>query len=223
MQRAEMPTGPRDRVRILALVANAVVRRLVLRFSRRHPVQVFDVRDFTLGDLPPDGAVSKVTAALELLAKHDPVRFGRIKRDVRCILITGTAGNVAEYHHGVQACCLDVEYLARDDVTPALVAGTIAHEATHARIRSAGFRYPPALRARIEKLCFEAEVAVGRRLPDGEAVIVQAERQLARDPSVWTDEARRARAAGALQRLGMPRWFLRMFGADKPAAYPPAI
>jgi len=205
-------------VRWIARAVNTVLKRLLVLLSRRRQVASFDVREFSLSDSPPLGAVEKVAAALQLLATHSPVRFARIRRNVRRIIIANTAGNLAEYHHSIRACFLDPAYLAADDVTPALVAGTIAHEATHARLRTAGFGYPLSLRARIEKLCFEAENDVGRRMPGGEEVTVRAQRQLARDPSAWTDDARRARAKDALRKLGLPSWFLRIFGAHKPAA-----
>jgi hypothetical protein len=201
---------------IVSLLDRAV-GRLSLTLSHVREVRGFDVRAFDETRLAKP-LLDKVDAALLLLTSYDPVRLARIRRDLGCLFIRPAAGNLAEYHRSLRECVLDPEYLAAADTTPALIAGTIVHEATHARLDSLGFGYAPALRARIERLCFEAEIAFARRLPDGSAVIAMAQRQLAQDPWVWTDEAQRARGIRALAKLGVPRWLLRLLRARKPAA-----
>ena len=66
------------------------------------------------------------------------------------------------------------------------------------------------MRARIENVCFRAEIAFASRLPDGTAIIEQARRQLERDPVVWTREAARDRATTKLRELGVPEWLIKL-------------
>jgi hypothetical protein len=82
------------------------------------------------------------------------------------------------------------------------------HEGTHAWLDRLGFGYEPARRARIEAICFRAEIAFARRLADPEDVIDRAQRQLTHDPSYWTDGAFRRRTLGDLTTLGLPRWLV---------------
>src|SRR5882672_12744248 len=86
--------------------------------------------------------------------------------------------------------------------TPAHVAATIIHEATHARLMTAGVGYEPERRAKVERICFKAEIAFASRLPDGQPIIDEAQAQIKRDPEVWTDQAARARRVSKLRELG---------------------
>jgi hypothetical protein len=88
----------------------------------------------------------------------------------------------------------------------------IVHEATHARIEGCGVHYEEKQRPRIEAVCFRRELAFAKKLPNGEQVQEQAERNLVehakQDP--WTDAAfanRFDRAhIEALRKLGVPDW-----------------
>jgi hypothetical protein len=105
---------------------------------------------------------------------------------------------------------LDRSHLLKPEVSGAEVASIIVHEATHARLALAGFGYEPATRERIEGVCFRSEIAFASRLPDGQALIDAARAQLAGDPAVWTDGARRERTVDKLRQLGLPEWLVRI-------------
>ena len=183
--------------------------RLWFAMSARRRCLDIEVRLFLPGaeDQP---LFDKVCEALGIIAQYSPTRLQRIRQDRRGLWITETAGNVAEYHHNVGLCLLDRSQLAKADVSPAHVAATIVHEATHARLTLAGFGYEPEMRARIENVCFRGEIAFASRLPDGTAIIEQARRQLERDPVVWTREAARDRATTKLRELGVPEWLIKL-------------
>lgn len=137
------------------------------------------------------------------------MRLARLKRDLRGMWITEIE-SIGQYHHHVRLCVLDYNHLKKHEVSPAYVAATIIHEATHARLMLAGFGYEAERRARVEEICFRAEIAFASRLPDGHAIIEEARAQLQRDPQVWTNEAARARRTSKLRELGFPEWLIRL-------------
>jgi hypothetical protein len=102
-----------------------------------------------------------------------------MRRDIRGIWITETAGNLAEYDHDLRLCVLDRDHVSQTNVAAADLACCIVHEATHARLRSYGIGYKPESRARVERVCYRAEIAFAGRLPAGGARVDGAERALA--------------------------------------------
>lgn len=198
--------------------------RLGFALSSARRYQGVDVRIFLPG---PEREISfeKVHFTLALISQYSPPRFRQLGRDLRGIWITETAGNLAEYHHPEGLCLLDRAYVSQPDITASHVAATIIHEATHARLRRAGFGYEPELRRRIENVCFRAEVRFAAYLPDGQEIVDEARAQLERDPIVWTAAAADERATSKLRELGVPEWMIRFIlfifrrqQANKPAA-----
>ncbi|MBO0763938.1 MAG: hypothetical protein J2P50_05035 [Hyphomicrobiaceae bacterium] len=100
--------------------------------------------------------------------------------------------------------------------SPQIIAATIVHEATHARLQRCGIGYDEERRSRIEAICFRREAALAMKLPNGGSVRETAERQLARcaTSDFWTDAAFDTRfpdsAAEALRYLGAPEWLVRL-------------
>ena len=162
--------------------------------------------------------LARVTQAIELIARTDPRRFGRLRSDLRGIWIVGSAG-AGEYESHLQLCALDPSYILRADVTVPDIAATIVHEATHARLWACGFRYDQAIRPRIERVCIKAEIAFAARLQDGVSVVRRAEYKLTRVHDAWTDHALRAQTVRRLRQLGAPNWMIRSLEKrDKPTA-----
>ncbi len=86
-------------------------------------------------------------------------------------------------------CILDKDYLFRADISVAEIASIIVHEATHAHLDNTGIEYTDESRARIERICMEAELSFVKRLPDNEELIKNAENRLATPESFWTRDA----------------------------------
>ena len=152
----------------------------------------------------------KIAAALTLIGEHDRVRFSQVQRYVRAIVLTEHPMNLAQWWDDVRMCELARPYVLAPATTPTHLAATIVHETTHARLFRLGIRYEEPLRARVEAVCYKAEIDFARRLPDGAEVIQHAERALSRDPSYWATSTFRQRNFEALRRLGCPEWLLRI-------------
>ena len=182
--------------------------RLWFGLSKARRIQDIDVRILLPGS---EGNVifDKVSAALALIATHSPIRLRHIRRDLRGIWITETAGNQAEYDWAERLCLLDRGYLLRPEFTPAHVAASVIHEATHARLARRGFGYQPERRARVEGVCYRAELRFASRLPDQESLVEQIQRDLGRDPIAWSAAASAERAEGKLRELSVPGWLIR--------------
>jgi hypothetical protein len=187
-------------------------RDLIYRLSSRSVVRGLEVRYFMATDPEDRAGWSKVQQAVEVLATYDLRRLERAKRDLRGILVVAVGGD-GEYWRGQRLCVLDDRPVKSDDVTPFSVAGTIAHEAMHARLFHAGFGYGPGNRNRVERVCCKAELDFGQRLPpeDGRPVVERAQARLAQDPEqLWSDAAVAGYSADRLRKLGMPQWFIRL-------------
>jgi hypothetical protein len=108
---------------------------------------------------------------------------------------------VGQYHPGDRVCELYVGWVQHQDVPPEAVASAIIHEAEHARLLRLGFKYTPELQLRIERMCHRAERIFGKRLPDGAAVITQAEEGMKVDDAFYDREQRLTRERAALEEL----------------------
>jgi hypothetical protein len=150
----------------------------------------------------------KIEAALALIEQYDPRRFRRLRRDIVSFSLTEQPLDAAQWLDDLRMCQLSRPYVARATTTPADVAATIVHEATHARLFRAGIGYEERIRPRVEQLCFEAEIAFAERLPDGAPLIERARHQLQRTPEFWSTQSRRERDLSALRDLGCPEWLV---------------
>jgi hypothetical protein len=153
----------------------------------------------------------KVANALGLIARHDPNRLARIKRDLGAVLVWPftAAGTIAEFHSDLGICAL--YSAAIKDVPAALVALSIVHEATHARLACI-----PVTRdnlPRMERLCLEQELAFARHIPEGAALAAYVENRVAKfDPTAYTKSARMQRGLQELDEAGAPRPLLAVMG-----------
>ena len=198
--------------------------RLVVRLSTKcvH-------RGVTIGILWPTAsdrvAVDRVKEALDLLALHAPIQLKRLRALVRGVWIQpgGPAGSYVW-----AARVINIRYSETLDIpvpSPAELASTLVHEATHAYLESRGIKPNTTIRHRVEYVCSRAEIAFARRPPDGGSSIIEnAEFMLAQPPTFWSPESRLQRYADYLRELDAPKWlvalFLRVgrFGAQPRAA-----
>jgi hypothetical protein len=157
----------------------------------------------------------RVEEALFLIKTYDRRRYDRQRRDLERVWIRVLVGALGSYNQRLRACELDPRHVLAEDSSPELIASTIVHEATHARLFRCGLGYDEGRRSRIEAVCFRREIAFAAKLPDGEQVRDRAERQLTRciTNEYWTDAAFDARllddAKEALRHLEAPPWFVR--------------
>jgi len=103
----------------------------------------------------------KVAEALALVRSLDPKRFERMRRDVELVQVFRMKSS--QFSPRWWTCLLD-EALVRER-SAALIASTLVHEATHARVLRAGIPYWPDLQQRIEALCTRQEIAFASKLP----------------------------------------------------------
>jgi len=140
-----------------------------------------------------DALFQKARRAIDLIHDLDRRRFGRIRRDVRRIVFLGTG---PQYWPGLRACIFHDVTRTRTE----FVALTIVHEATHARLWNAGFRYHPSIRKRIERLCVAQELVFLERLPDDDEELLNFTKTKL-DRPWWTREERIRRTKEDLERV----------------------
>ncbi len=157
-----------------------------------------------------DHIASMVRQALDLIRNTSPFRFTRFQREVRQIWVAPILYNLAQWEHEHRRCVLNSDYVENPATTVAELASTLIHEATHGRLETLGFKYHEDRRIDIERICFTEEIRFARRLPEGEKIIRDNERQIARPPSDWTNaNMHRAELEAGLEELrqmNCPRW-----------------
>jgi hypothetical protein len=118
-------------------------------------------------------------------------------------------GALGKYTHSLRACELDERFVAAPS-PPEVIAATIVHEATHARLWRCGIGYDESLRHRVEAVCCRREVAFASKLPNGERVREKVQDYLAISPTAWTNAATRDRdlegSVQDLRHIGTPDW-----------------
>lgn len=147
----------------------------------------------------------KVGAALQLILHYDARRLRIVQRDLRGIVLIAGGGEF--YHQGLKAYVMDVPNLQVRTISQLALA--IVHEATHARLDRAGIKYSTRLRARIERVCCAAELAMAGKLPDAKDLIDRIHRKLV--TPWWTGDAMRERRLNQLRAHGVPQWLIRLY------------
>lgn len=131
-------------------------------------------------DIETTAVISRLDDALALLERYEPRRTRHLARDLHQILVTRYPCRGA-YFPDSRTCLTELTFLARRDISAAVVASSILHEGTHARVaefrRRHGGQSREEDRAREERLCRRSEVAFGRNLPAelGQPVIERAQ------------------------------------------------
>ncbi len=164
----------------------------------------------------PEPILRRIEEALALIKRYDRVRYDRLLRDLRRVWVLVLPTGLGCYDRRIDACEIDSRYFLAETTTLELIASTIVHEATHARLWHLGLSYDEALRPRIEAICMRREIAFAAKLPDGDEIRDKAERTLTLCASqdYWTNVAFRERhhegSVKALRYLGTPEWVIRV-------------
>lgn len=175
----------------------------MIRWSEIRQIEGMEVRVFEDRVVASD-LFDKVGAALRLIMTSDPPRYARIRRDLKRVLLTLASGG--QYLPRLETCRIGIDFVRRS--SPLEVAMMIAHEATHARLWRIGYRYEPADRERIERICVRAETMLASRIPGSALAIARTEQLL--ESRWWTREEHNSRSLAELRALGCPRWFIRI-------------
>jgi len=179
------------------------------RIVRGLPVTLINTRP----DIDSEDVFARLDAALELIERHQPSHFRRMRRDFSRIQVRRFPCRGA-YFPDTRICLVELTFVVNREFTPTQVAATILHEAMHARLDNAGVKYDPAGAAKHERFCRRAEVEFGMLAPDGAPVVERALASLASaDDEVapvidWELAGRRVDAAD-LSALSAPDWMKR--------------
>jgi|SRR5215472_17490661 len=182
-------------------------RLLTFLFSKRLKVPGFDVRFFVYPNRRDrQRAESRLGEALVLLKQYTPLRLAYLEKDLPKLSIFVAGAAYAKCYARIQLCLLDEEYVLGDQTTAIDLALTLVHEGTHARLARAGFRYTDDRRARIERICYGAELVVARRIPGAERSVRSFERSIAAKDTYYSRSVQRTRelrkTAEAMKELG---------------------
>jgi hypothetical protein len=202
-------------IRLGTCVFAAINRRFLKQHERRRVNGIRICAASSRGRETEEHVAEKVERALLLISQYDPLRFRRLVRDIEIILVMREIPR-ASYDEDSRTCKVDVNFVVDKSVSIAEVAGTIVHEATHARIHRAGIPTQTSNHARIERVCCKAKIAFGRRIPEGDSVIQDAQRCLeavAGGNSQWVAGSVRNSYLKTrillMRELGAPRWAIR--------------
>jgi len=119
---------------------------------------------------------------------------------VKRLLFADVSGG--RYLAGLRTCLIGVGYARR--VGSLDLALMIVHEATHARLSRAGFRYLGECRERIERICVAAEIAFAQRVPGSEAAVEKARALL--ESEWWNPQNSAEDTIAELRKRGVPAW-----------------
>lgn len=175
-------------------------------------------------DIDSEVVLARLAAALDLIARFQPIRMRHFRRDVRQIRVIRFPCRGAFLHDG-QIVITELTFLHKTAQHPdAEVASSILHEGVHARVfamaQHLGFERTWSA-ADEERLCRRAELVFGRALPPavGAPVIARAEMTLGLTddesvaPTVDWRQAERNQRAIDQQRVGgieHPGWLERL-------------
>ena len=95
------------------LTLRAALYPYLIRTAPRQKCLGIDVVDLTNEEEDPTPYFAKVTSALEIIARYQPKRPDRIRRDLRYILIFKQPG--ATYWDDLRACTLSAQSVASKD------------------------------------------------------------------------------------------------------------
>jgi hypothetical protein len=134
-----------------------------------HEIRGFRVLvDNSRPDIETSTVLERLDDALALVERYQPHRYWHLKRDLSYIWIARYPCRGA-YFPRHRTCLTELTFLARRDISPAVVASSILHEGVHARIdrfrHHFGMSSERTDAAREERLCRTGELSFGRSLP----------------------------------------------------------
>ncbi len=187
-----------------------VFRKILFSLSYKRTLSGLDVGMLLPNQQDKAAVFSKIADALNLISRHAPHRFAQIRRHVKRIWVFSVPPYLATWNSDLKTCTLDRTYVRSNKLTVEELAATIMHEATHARIESAGIPYREELRERIERLCFLSELSLAKRLPNGRVIEERVESVLKTPTTYWSQGAFQERNLEALHELGKDNWVVRL-------------
>jgi hypothetical protein len=126
-----------------------------------------------------DPSLRRAEEALDVIKRHDPLNYMRVIRNLDRVWVTVEPASRACFRRSLNACVLDERYVLATTTTPEMLAKTIIHEATHARLDHCGINYDDEKqRIRIEAVCMRREVAFAAKLPQGTPLQEEVERTM---------------------------------------------
>ena len=114
----------------------------------------------------PHAALHRVEDALRLIKRYDPLNYSRVTRNLGRIWVKLIPSAEAHYERSLNACILDERYVLKETMMLEMIASTIVHEATHARLEGWGIIYEEEIRSRIEAICLRRELNFLTKVPD---------------------------------------------------------
>lgn len=163
-----------------------------------------------VGTLSDTGIVfDKVEKALRLIESYNAKRFAQMQRDIKFIFVFRHPTTRGQWHQDLQMCELDDNFVLAVETSVAEIASVIVHEATHARLMRLGFGYEEPKRLRIEHICFDAQRAFVRRLPNSDELLEEiAATESYYGTDRYSDAGRRNETLEGLRMLGVPKWLV---------------
>jgi hypothetical protein len=199
---------------VLAYIRNRVrtaldpdkVRRYLFKTSDKKTICGILVGVLSSTDEDQALVFERIEKALQLIDTYDPRRFIQIQRYIKSIFVFGNPTAYGYWHQSLQMCELQETFVRTEDTSVSRIASAIIHEAAHARLMRLGFVYEEPKRLRIEHICFDAERAFVRRLPDGEELTKEIdEKQAYYGDYHFSDAGRREADLEGLRELGIPK------------------
>lgn len=208
-----MTDRPKRMTKVSKLRAS-LMDRLLLRMCKSRSIDGLWIG--TLKDAKAEYILRRVEQALNLIKCYDPLQYARVIHNLDRVWVHLLPAGQACFRASLQACILDERYVLSAATTPEMLAKTIVHEATHARLDQLGFEYDEKQRARIEAVCFRRERAFTAKLPQAEALQEEVARKIdwfARNGDYFSNESFHQRdkqgKIEALRYLGAPEWTIR--------------
>lgn len=203
--RKRLPKTPTSRV--------SIADRLVLRMCKSRSIDRLWVG--VLSGAEADPALRRIEEALSLIKRYDPLQYARVIHNLERVWVNLVMSGRACFQRTLWACVLDERYVFAAATTPEMIAKSIIHEATHARIERWGINYDEKERTRIEAVCLRREQAFTAKLPQGEPLQDEVARTMewcARNPNYFSNVSFHQRdirgRAEALRYLGTPDWLI---------------
>ncbi len=194
---------------------SAIIDKLALKFLSKGR----EIDGLWIGSLTDDDqgrARGRVEAAFALIKSTDPIQYRRTTRHLRRIWINVIPNGLAQYQSSIDACLIDERYVLSEETSIEMIASSVVHETTHARLDHLGIQYEEKKRSSIERICLGREVAFLKRLPGCEKLLqetVYARNYYAEMPEYFTNQKFNERAidgiASAMRYLNAPSWFIK--------------
>jgi hypothetical protein len=139
------------------------------------------------------------------LAQYAPIALQRLSGLVDGILIF-PGGPAGRYMPLTRLIVLRYDDLAKWSAPdPPEIASTLVHEAMHAYLHARGIACDSSNQYRIEAICYRAELAFARRLPNPGTLVTDAEYMLSVPQDYLSAHARLYHYGEYLHELGLPR------------------